>query len=137
MEHREWTLENGAAKEHGKGNKRPALRRCSECDMLYEPKHDHCPYCGHEPGAKNIKEVDVELVRFRFNDESPSPFPSTRPGPKATQRQINKEVIATRGNDDQLMAIARKYGYQVGVIWRWKKIYKPVWASINRSVANG
>lgn len=114
----EWTLADGVRKPEE--IKAVASHRvCANCQYAYPRHQETCPLCGHTPPTPVPQEVEISLVAAQGG----------RRKAKAVKRDLNRRVILTGGDEEQLRAIAREHGYHHGWIRQMKRVFGPVWDS--------
>lgn len=113
---RDWSLD-GVKKKASKGEAEVAVRKCPECFADHRPA-PACPYCGHRYGeipddgtGGGPKEVDGELVEIT---------PEERQAMQAAKR---REIGRAR-TEDELRAVAEKFGYSKGWVYNMLKARK-------------
>jgi len=116
----EWTLEGGLEKESKRRSKNN-VRICSGCRNSYPARHAACPLCGHEHVVRTPTEVEaeLELARKAKKDEQ------RRRGEVA--RELNRRVVATMGDEDELRRLQIEYGRKPGIIHVWKRVWGETW----------
>ena len=113
----EWTLDGGAEIESARKATK-AMRTCAACRHAYPSRHQTCPLCGHEHVVRTANEIEVELVEAKRADKK-------RRGEMT--RELNKRVLSSMGDQDELRRLQREYGRHPNVVEHWKRIFQPMW----------
>ena len=111
----EWELEHGVGDEQRKSLK-SKVRVCEACNYAYPITDIRCPLCGIAPVKSEVQEIELELQEVTGGLVAGGPI-------KPTKRQLSARIEATRGDIQELQALAKEYGYGRGWAYKMKKLY--------------
>ena len=110
-----WSLDEGLIINQTKAVKRMS-RPCKNCGFLFPYTKTECPICGREVTHRMPREVDVELTKLKEVRQV-----------KRSNREMALSIMGSMGDDEELNAIAIKYGYKLTEVSKWKEQYKLYW----------
>lgn len=98
----QWSLQDGPKKKRKGSTPNIRMRHCPECEAIHKPMPE-CPRCGYvyETFGREVEQVDGELVEMTSVD-------------RERIRMERKSAINKARTEDQLQAVAKKYGYKPG-----------------------
>ncbi len=103
---REWSL-NAQKKKKKKGEVAPNVETCKKCFATYKPT-PVCPVCGYEAENRErfIKQEEGELEELKRKEQA------------ETEKQQQKQLIATAKTLEELEMVAKILGYKKGWAYR-------------------
>jgi len=103
---REWSL-HSQKKKNKKGELAPHVETCKKCFATYKPT-PICPVCGYEAQNRErfIKQEEGELEELRRKEQA------------ETEKQQQKQLIATARTLEELEMVAKILGYKKGWAYR-------------------
>lgn len=124
-----WDLAGGVETGEGSRERRASLRRCANCGFMYPVRAPRCPLCHHEPKTRTAIEVEHDLVKVGDGELAKR---KEKRKAKVAMRELNAQIMATRGDQDKLKAIQRKYGYHPNVVHVWKSRFRLYFAAAKK-----
>ena len=104
---------------------RRSTRTCAKCSHAYPIRKPACPLCGSEHTVRTANEIDLELEEVRREKREEE----RRRG--NLQRELNRKVVQTGGDMDELRALQAEYGKPRNIIHVWKRWAEPIWERDN------
>ncbi len=105
----QWSLQGGAEKKKGAGDKAIAVMQCAKCYAVAKP-FKICPECGHkrEIEGRSVKQVEGELVELEIDVMR-----------RKAAQQLEVQMAKTIAD---LVAIGKRRGYKSPYFWATKVI---------------